>query len=85
MNVSLTPQLRAIIQAKVDSGMYSNASEVVREALRLLVEKDRVREERLANLRQEVLAGKESARAGRLSQRSISDIADEVRREFEDQ
>ena len=34
MNISLTPELAAFIQAKVDSGMYSNASEVVRDALR---------------------------------------------------
>lgn len=36
MNVSLTPQLEAMIRRKVESGMYNNASEVVREALRLL-------------------------------------------------
>lgn len=37
MNVSLTPELVQYIRRKVDSGLYSNASEVVREALRLLV------------------------------------------------
>lgn len=37
MNVSLTPELEQYIRRKVDSGLYSNASEVVREALRLLV------------------------------------------------
>ena len=37
MNVSLTPELERYIRGKVDSGLYSNASEVVREALRLLV------------------------------------------------
>ena len=37
MNVSLTPELEQFIRRKVDSGLYSNASEVVREALRLLV------------------------------------------------
>lgn len=37
MNVSLTPELEQYIRGKVDSGLYSNASEVVREALRLLV------------------------------------------------
>src|SRR6185437_16520608 len=37
MNVSLTPELERYIRRKVDSGLYSNASEVVREALRLLV------------------------------------------------
>lgn len=37
MNISLTPELEQYIRRKVESGLYSNASEVVREALRLLV------------------------------------------------
>lgn len=37
MNVSLTPELERYIRRKVDSGLYGNASEVIREALRLLV------------------------------------------------
>jgi antitoxin ParD1/3/4 len=52
MNVSLTPQLEDIIKRKVASGMYGNASEVVREALRLMDERDRYQE-----LRAEVAAG----------------------------
>ncbi len=40
MNVSLTPKLEAFVRQKVESGLYNNASEVVREALRLLVERE---------------------------------------------
>ena len=40
MNVSLTPKLEEIVRRKVASGLYNNASEVIREALRLLVERD---------------------------------------------
>jgi len=40
MNITLTPQLEAIVQQKVDSGDYQNASEVLREALTLLEERD---------------------------------------------
>jgi antitoxin ParD1/3/4 len=43
MNVSLTRELDRLIQQKVKSGMYQTASEVVREALRLLRERDDVR------------------------------------------
>lgn len=43
MNVSLTPQLEAMVRRKVESGLYNNASEVVREALRLMEERDRFR------------------------------------------
>lgn len=42
MNVSLTPQLEEIIRKKVESGMYGNASEVVREAIRLMDYQDRL-------------------------------------------
>lgn len=42
MNVSLTPQLEAMIRHKVESGLYNSASEVVREALRLLEARDRL-------------------------------------------
>ena len=34
MNVSLTDELEAVIEEKVKSGLYGNASEVVRDALR---------------------------------------------------
>jgi antitoxin ParD1/3/4 len=40
MNVSLTPELEQYIRTKVESGRYLSASEVVREALRLLEQKD---------------------------------------------
>ena len=45
MNVSLTPELEQYIRTKVDSGRYLTASEVVREALRLLEQKDKQLEE----------------------------------------
>jgi len=40
MNVSLTPDLERFVREKVESGLYNSASEVVREALRLLVARD---------------------------------------------
>jgi putative addiction module CopG family antidote len=36
MHVSLTPRLEELVRRKVESGLYNNASEVVREALRLM-------------------------------------------------
>ena len=41
MNVSLTPQLEHLIRERVASGRYNNASEVVRDALRQMEERDR--------------------------------------------
>ncbi len=43
MNVSLTPELEKFVDGKVESGLYNNASEVVREGLRLLKEYDEIR------------------------------------------
>ena len=40
MNVSLTPALEEYVRRKVAIGLYNNASEVVREALRLMVERE---------------------------------------------
>jgi antitoxin ParD1/3/4 len=54
MNVSLTPQLEEYVANKVDSGRYSSASEVVREALRLLEENDQARAVQLAAFNQEL-------------------------------
>ena len=53
MNVSLTPQLENFVRQKVESGLYGSASEVVREALRLLGERDR----RMDALRQDIRDG----------------------------
>jgi antitoxin ParD1/3/4 len=61
MNVSLTPELEAMIRQQVDSGRYNNASEVVREALRLLDEHQRVQ-----HLRSLLAVGLEQAQRGEL-------------------
>jgi antitoxin ParD1/3/4 len=60
MNVNLTPQLEELVRSKVNSGMYSSASEVVREALRLMDEQDRLRQVKLDDLRREVHKGLDS-------------------------
>jgi antitoxin ParD1/3/4 len=54
MNVSLTPELDRFIQEKVASGRYASASEVVREALRLLAERDAEVSAKLAWLREQI-------------------------------
>ena len=54
MNVSLTPELDRFVAGKVESGRYNSASEVVREALRLLEEHDRARNAQLAAFNREV-------------------------------
>lgn len=56
-NVNLTPHLEAMLRQKVESGLYSSASEVVREALRLMDEQDRLRAAKLEQLRGDIREG----------------------------
>jgi antitoxin ParD1/3/4 len=57
MNISLTRELEQLVQKKVKGGRYLSASEVVRDALRLLEERDRLRQARLTKLRKEIALG----------------------------
>jgi len=54
MNVSLTPALEEFVAGKVQAGRYNSASEVVREALRLLEEHERTRAAQLAEFNREL-------------------------------
>ena len=65
MNVSLTPELEQIVSCKVESGLYNSASEVVREGLRLLQQRDQLREMKLDALRTEIQKGIDDLEAGR--------------------
>jgi len=51
MNVALTPELEKLVQAKIESGRFHSASEVVEEALRLLEQREKDREIDLKVLR----------------------------------
>jgi antitoxin ParD1/3/4 len=64
MNVSLTPELDKFIADKVASGRYTSASEVVREALRLLEEHERSRAARLEEFNRELQRRLDSADRG---------------------
>lgn len=66
MNVSLTPALEKYIQEKVEKGRYTSASEVVREALRLLEQKEQERERALKEFQAKLDQGIAEAEAGDL-------------------
>lgn len=66
MNISLPPMLQRFVTARVGSGRYGSASEVVREGLRLLEAQERMREVALADLRAKVAVGLRQARRGEL-------------------
>lgn len=58
MHVSLTNELESRVKAKVESGLYNNASEVIREALRFMdIHEDWIHEVKLARLREQLKVG----------------------------
>ena len=62
MNVSLTPELERFVRRKVESGLYNNASEVIRESLRLFRERDELSNQ----WREQIERGWLQARPGQL-------------------
>ena len=71
MNVSLTKELESLVNRKVKSGMYQTASEVVREGLRLLKERDQLEE-----LRREIRIGFEEIERGEYTEYDETTIKD---------
>jgi len=64
MNVSITPELEVWVQNKVNTGLYRSASEVVRDSLRLLRERDLQRDRMVSELRADLLIGMEQLDRG---------------------
>lgn len=66
LNVSLTPKLRNCVRSKVKSGTYESASEVIRESLRALQEReDAAAEAFWHTVRQKVAVGRRDIEEGR--------------------
>jgi antitoxin ParD1/3/4 len=64
MNVNLGTVFDKFIGELLKSGMYQSQSEVVREGLRLLKEREELKNIRLAELRREIARGSEQADRG---------------------
>jgi antitoxin ParD1/3/4 len=64
MNVSLTPELESFVKQKVSTGLYNSVSEVIREALRLLEEKEVIKSMKLQALRGDIQQGLDSLDRG---------------------
>ncbi|HEX5083605.1 MAG TPA: type II toxin-antitoxin system ParD family antitoxin [Blastocatellia bacterium] len=80
MNVSLTPELENLVNEKVASGLYNSASEVVREALRLLFEQEEVRRLRIEELRREIKIGAGQIKQGKYKDySSANDLINDIR------
>ena len=75
MQISLTPELEALVRRKLESGLYGDASEVVREALRLLSARDELDRLKLERLRAALVAGE---RSGLVEDFSIDELMAEL-------
>ena len=64
MHISLTEKLDLYVREKVQSGLYNNASEVVREALRVQIKQEAQYDADLEALRAELDKGIAQADAG---------------------
>jgi antitoxin ParD1/3/4 len=85
MNVSLTPELENFVNEKVKSGLYNSASEVLRESLRLLKERDMLQEIQREELRREIMLGVEQIRNGDFIELKTSEdftaLAEQIKKE----
>ena len=82
MNISLTPELEQLVKDKVSSGKYHSVTEVMGEALRLLEERDRIRDQRLAELKAKIQEGIEASERGEVvdGEQVFAEIEEDIRR-----
>jgi antitoxin ParD1/3/4 len=81
MNVSLTEEMAEFVESELATGDYASASEVVRDALRMLRREKEIERIKTEILRREIDVGLAQAERGEFSDRSVADIARDVLRE----
>jgi len=75
-SIDLTDHLDRFVEANIVAGRYHDASEIVREALRLLEQRQREDELRLDRLREAVKAGEEGFERGDYVELEIDEVGD---------
>jgi len=85
MHISLTPELESRVKAKVETGLYNNASEVIREALRFMeTHEDWINEIKLTRLREQLKVGTDQLDQGKgiaiESKSALDTLFDEIKR-----
>ena len=76
-NVVLSEQQQTLVETLVQSGRYQNASEVLRDGLRLIEERERMGQAKLKALKQAARQGWADVAAGR-----YTDLADDQLEDF---
>jgi antitoxin ParD1/3/4 len=80
MTVALPSELEDLVNAKIQSGQYHSAGEVIREGLRLLEEKDTLRQIKLDQLRKDIAVAVEAEERGEVAPLDIETIIAERKR-----
>lgn len=83
MNVSLTSELENFVKAKVATGMYNSVSEVMREALRMMEERDALQAVKLEALRHDINQGLMSIQQGKTQPLDIESLKAEGRSQLQ--
>ncbi len=78
MNVNLSPTFEKYIQQQLKSGIYNNASEVIREALRLKMQQDNLYQAKIKAFQTAIIQGENS---GETSLFDIQEIIQEAKQE----
>ena len=78
MNINLGKEFERRITEKVSDDLYTSASEVIRDGLRMLFEKDVTKNKQLDILREEVAKGFEQLAAGESSKHSVMNIFEQA-------
>ena len=71
MNISLPDSMRDWVESRIDTGLYSNNSDYVRD----LIRKDQLREEKVNAMQKAITDGLESGAAGKLDMQEIKQKA----------
>ena len=71
MNISLPDSMRDWVESRIDTGLYSNNSDYVRN----LIRKDQLREEKVNAMQKAITDGLESGAAGKLDMQAIKQKA----------
>jgi antitoxin ParD1/3/4 len=83
MNISLTRELEEFVAKKVESGLYQTSSEVVREGLRLLRERDDLTHVKLDELRKAIALAIEQADQGKVAPLNAAETLAKIRKKRE--
>lgn len=78
MNVSLTPEMADFVEKELAAGDYATASELVRDALRVLRRDRDLESERIEVLRQAIDHALDQTEQGQFSRRGVMEIAESV-------